>query len=58
MNTLRKIEYSNKGSIFEGFFHQWIIKKDKIGSDISFGLIEDNEGFIIEVPFDLIKFID
>ncbi|MHC5353109.1 hypothetical protein ACYSNX_02800 [Myroides sp. LJL115] len=58
MKILRKVEYSNRGSIFKGFFHQWIIKKDKVGSDISFGLIEDNEGYLIEVSFDLIKFID
>ncbi len=56
METIREIEYSNGKSIFKGFFHRFLIKKDSDGNEVAVALIENIEGNILEVAFGLIKF--
>lgn len=56
-DELRKVKYS-LGQTFDGYFHCWLIKKDKEGSQYAVGLIEDTSGFMRELESKHIYFQD
>jgi hypothetical protein len=58
-DDLRKVGYSLNGMPLNGYFHQWIIKKDEFGNDFAMGLIENSEtGAVHEIERGVILFQD
>jgi len=55
---LRPIEYHFKTNPKKGYFHKWIVKKDDMGSEFPVGLIENEDGTMIEIAHSSIKFTD
>lgn len=56
-NVVRRVQYSNGRSTFDGVFHQWIKKVDENGNEVSYGLIEGIDGYLEEIRYDYLKFV-
>ncbi|MDM1346078.1 hypothetical protein HX017_03200 [Myroides marinus] len=56
-NVVRRVEYSNGRCIYDGVFHQWVKKVDEKGNEESYGLIEGEDGYLIEIKYDYFRFI-
>jgi hypothetical protein len=56
-DELRKVSYTyGQNTVFEGYFHQWLTKKDSNGSEYAVGLIEDTGGIMREIDSQYIFF--
>lgn len=55
-NVERRVQYSNGRSTFDGVFHQWVMKVDENGNEVSYALIEGVDGCLIEVNHTYFKF--